>query len=109
MDPFNQLPCSLSLVWKEEKKKRKEGGGKGGCAVKSRLGSELLFPRGPEASLNAGARHNNAMFELGGEAQREALAGLCVGYLVPSSDPKCEPELRHCIVAETSFVPGKKC
>lgn len=27
----------------ERKKKRKEGGGKGGWAVKSRLGSELLF------------------------------------------------------------------
>lgn len=64
---------------------------------------------GPEAALNAGALHKNMMFELGGEAWLEALAGLCVGYVVPSSDPKCEPELRHCLVAETPFVPGKQC
>lgn len=37
MDPFNQLPCSLSLVWKEEKKERWKG-----WTLKSRLGNELL-------------------------------------------------------------------
>lgn len=38
MDPFNQLPCSLSLVWKEEEKKD----GWKGWTLKSRLVNELL-------------------------------------------------------------------
>lgn len=38
MDPFNQLPCSLSLVLKEEEKKE----GWKGWTVKSRLVNELL-------------------------------------------------------------------
>ena len=38
MDPFNQLPCSLSLVWKEREKKKWWKG----WTVKSRLGNELL-------------------------------------------------------------------
>ena len=42
MDPFNQLPCSLSLVWKEEKKGWKD------WTLKSRLGNELLFTQGTE-------------------------------------------------------------
>lgn len=36
--------------------------------------------------------------------QLEALAGLCVGHADQSSDPNCELELRHCVVAETCFV-----
>lgn len=49
------------------------------------------------------------LFEQGGQAQLEALAGLRMGYIVQSSDPKCELELRRWVVAEISFVPGKKC
>lgn len=67
----------VTCLERRKKKKKKEGGGKGGWAVKSRLGSELLFTRGPEVSLKAGAPHKSAMLELGGEAQPDALAGLC--------------------------------
>lgn len=47
MDPFNQRPCSLSLVWKEEKKEGWKGW--------TRLGNELLFTQGTEdVSVNGG-------------------------------------------------------
>lgn len=47
-------------------------------------------------------------FELRGDVQLEALTGFCVGHADQSSDPKCELELRHCVVAETCFV-SEKC
>lgn len=45
--------------------------------MKSRLGSGLLFPQGAEGSVKVGARPKNTTLELGGDAQFEALAGLC--------------------------------
>lgn len=62
------------------KKKKKEEGRRweeGGWAVKSRLGSGLLFPQGAEGSVKVGARPKNTTLELGGDAQFEALEGLC--------------------------------
>lgn len=47
-------------------------------------------------------------FELHGDKQLEALTGFCAGHADQSSDPKCELELRHCVVAETYFV-SEKC
>lgn len=71
MDPFNQLPCSLSLVWKEGKKKEEGRRWTGRVGCEAKLGSELSF---------TGGGRKNTVCALGGEAQFEALArpyGLC--------------------------------
>lgn len=74
MDPFNQLPCSLSLVWKEEKKE-----GWKGWTLKSRLGNELLFTQGTEdVSVKAGqALHKMLDLSMGDNMQIEASCKLC--------------------------------
>lgn len=76
--------------------------------MKSRLGNELLFTQGPMVSLWRGLRSIKHWFELCGDMQLQALAGLCMGRADQTSDPNCELELRHCVVAETCFV-SEKC
>lgn len=104
MDPFNQLPCSLSLVWKEEKKK-----GWKGWTLKSRLGNELLviYSGYRECHCKKGlALHKMLGLSMGDNTQFEASCRPCaVAVLLKVVILKMNLKLRHCFVTKTGFVP----
>jgi hypothetical protein len=95
MDPFNQLPYSLSLVWKEGKKRWED------CTVKSRLGNELLVIysgyRGYQHKR--GGAHQMCSLSIGDNIQFEALQALCTGSAAQSCHPKYEFEIKTLLVA----------
>lgn len=103
MDPFNQLPCSLSLVWKEEKNE-----GWKDWTLKSRLGNELLFTQGIEdISVKGGWLFIKCrVCQWGDNMQFEASRRSCaVAVLLIVVILNVTLKLRCCFVTETHFVP----
>lgn len=99
MDPFNQLPCSLSLVWKEGKKKKKEWWK--GWTLQSRLGNELLVIysgyRGcqPERGLDL---HKMLSLSMGDNIQFEAsYRPYAMALLLRVVILNMNLKLRHCL------------
>ena len=106
MDPFNQLPCSLSLVWKERKKKKWWKG----WTVKSRLGNELLviYSGCRGCQCERGWPFINVRRVDGDGTQCEASHGPCaVAVLLQAVMLNVGLKLRHGFVAEMCSVPGR--
>lgn len=108
MDPFNQLPCSLSLVWKERKKKKWWKG----WTVKSRLGNELLVIysgyRGCQCERGL-ALHKTSDLSMGDGTQCEASPRSCaVAVLLQVVILNMNLKLRHGFVTEMCLCPEKR-
>ena len=104
MDPFNQLPCSLSLVWKERKKKKWWKG----WTVKSRLGNELLviYSGCRGCQCERGWPFINVRRVDGDGTQCEASHGPC-GSAAPSGDAKCGFEIKTWLCGRDVFCARK--
>lgn len=109
MDPFNQLPCSLSLVWKErggEKKKWWKG-----WTLKSRLGNELLviYSGYRVCQCERGlALHKTSRLSMGDNTVWSFTQVLCSGSATQSGDSKYEFEIKTWLCDRDVFC-ARKC